>query len=249
MKTNLKRAGIGVFCLLAMVGRQAMSAADEEPVALHQTLKKMDSAQYRSVMKITWDGGTVQVEGNRKYTVQEIKDSQNVVMMLTDLGGKLDGTTDTPPAPPVTLTLDSSGKMLTYKPELENNPYMSTSTQHLVALVDRIIFPDKPVKAGETWSTELDNPQVKNKKVLIKTTFIGMDKADGAPAWKVKQTLEADTDTGSKMTAEATCLLDPLSGQIIEADEDIKGIPGAKKIDSKGKIQRVKPGSEKKAAP
>jgi len=248
MQNLVKCVGIGALCLLSLAGTHATRAVADEPVALHQSLKVKDTVQYSTAMKITWDGGQVAVEGNHKYTVKAIKGNGDVVIMQTDLGGKVDGSTDSPPGSPVTLTLTRAGKILTYKPDMVN-PYLPTSAEHLVAMVDRIIFPDRPVKPGDSWTTEVDNPQVKEKKVTIKTTFVGMDKAGGLDAWKVKQALEADTGAGGKLTGEATALLDPANGQIIEADETIKGIPGAKTINSTGKIQRVTPRAETKAAP
>ena len=111
-----------------------------------------------------------------------------------------------------------------------------------VELGNRLDVCDEPVKPGDSWTTEVDNPQVKGKKVTIKTTFVGDDKADGAPALKFKQTLEADTDAAdAKLKAETTALLDPTTGQLIEEEQTAKGIPGAMgPVDWKGTIKRLK---------
>ena len=45
-----------------------------------------------------------------------------------------------------------------------------------MAPADYIVFPDNPANPGDTWTTEVNNPQVKGKKVTTKFTFDGIDK-------------------------------------------------------------------------
>src|SRR5262249_19773016 len=146
---------------------------------------------------------------------------------------------DIPAGEPTTITVTKTGKVLTHKPEGEN-PYLSPSTRHLLLIVDRPIFSDKAVKPGDSWTTEIDNPAVKGKKVTVKTTYVGGDKVDGAAAWKLKQTVDADTE-GGKMSADTTQIIDASNGQVISADQTIKGVPGMMgAMDFKSKLERVK---------
>ncbi len=261
MHNTINRFWLAAMGVCALAGSQAVKADDEKqndskPAAIVLTRKAKDAVQYKSNLALSVSGTDVTLEQNRKHTVKEIRDTGELVILVSDLGGKVTFNgqdMDTPPAPPVTVMQTSSGKIISYKPEMDNNPYLSATTQHLIAIAEQIIYPDKPVKPGDSWKTEIDNPQVKGKKVTITTTYVGSDKADGMPAWKVKQTLDADTDSGGKMTAEITALLDTTNGQLIQADQSAKGIPGTMgAFDWKGKIQRVKldpDKAEKAAAP
>lgn len=235
---------IGAACAFWMIGAPAVRADDAKTLILVMAAKAGDSVRYRTTLKISVGGNDITVEQNRKHVVKEVKENKDVVLAVEEEGGKVQAggnDTDIPAGTPTAVTINKANKVLTFKPEKEDNPYLSTAAQHLIALIDRVILPDKPVKAGDSWTTEVDNPQVKGKKVTIKTTFVGEDKADGAPALKFKQTLEADTDANAKLTAETTALLDPATGQLIEEEQTAKGIPGTMgPVDWKGTIKRLK---------
>ena len=245
----MRRRAFGLWivaaCAIVTVGAQAVRADDATPVSLVMSLKAGDFVRYKTTLKISVQGSDITVEQTRKHVVKEVKENKDIVLAVEEEGGKVDvggNGMDIPAGTPTAVTVDKANKVLTFKPEKEDNPYLSTAAQHLIALIDRIILPDKPVKPGDSWTTEVDNPQVKGKKVTIKTTFVGDEKAAGAPALKFKQTLEADTDTAdAKLKAETTALLDPVTGQLIEAEQTAKGIPGMMgAVDWKGTIKRVK---------
>ena len=236
---------IGTACAFWTFGAQAVRADDTKPVSIVMSPKAGDSVRYKTTLKISVNGNDITVVQTRKHVVKEVKESKDVVLAVEEEGGKVEAGgngTDIPAGTPTAVTVDKANKVLTFKPEKEENPYLSTAAQHLMALIDHIILPDKPVKPGDSWTTEVDNPQVKGKKVTIKTTFVGDEKADGAPALKFKQTLEADTDAaGAKLKAETTALLDPTTGQLIEEEQTAKGIPGMMgPVDWKGTIKRLK---------
>lgn len=255
MRNMTRRACLSALCLFALAGATAVYAeeskqGDDKPVTLLHSLKAKDTVQYKSSLKLSF-GMEVVLEQNRKYTVKEIKDNEDAVIIVTDLGGKVNvngSDMPLPASPPITMTQNKQGKLLTYKLEMEN-PILSESTLFLMALVDRVIFPDKAVKASDTWTTEIENPQVKGKKVTIKTTYVGTEKLESMTVWKIKQTMEADTDGGGKLTSEATLLLDTTNGQIIESEQSVKGIPTSMgSLEWKGKVKRVMPDAEKKSA-
>lgn len=226
--------------------------ADTQPVMLTTTSKAKDAYQYSTTITLNFNGTDVTLVQNIKHTVKEVKENGDITMVSTDLGGKMSiggNDMDIPVGGPVTITMTKLRKLTSFKPEKEDNPYLSTSTQFLLAMISNIVFPDKAVKAGDSWDTELDNPQVKGKKVAIKTTFVGPAKVGDVQAWKVKQTLEADTEiAGAKLKAEYTALLDPTNGQVIEGDEKVTGVPGNMgSIDWTGKVKRVKPAEKAEA--
>ena len=231
----------GLLSARAIADLGAIFGADDA-VTVKQVLKVGDSIQLKSTTSV--GARDVTVVQTRKQTVKELKENGDAVFIVTPLGGKytVNGTdNDIPAGAPTTVTTNKYSRILTYKPDNDDNPYLSASTLHLLALVDTIIFPDKPVKAGDSWTSDLDNPAVKDKKVTIKTTFVGADKDDGKDVWKVKQTMSADTDAG-KMTADTTALLDASNGQLVHAEMDVKGVPAkiGGPVDWKIKLVRVK---------
>jgi len=241
---------LGIVALTGVCAARADDAKkDDAPAKLAISFKVGDSARVKTNTSISVGGMDIALEQTRKHTIKEIKDKGDVVLETKEEGGKVNvnGTDqDIPGGGIVMVTLDKYNKILTYKPDAEN-PYLSKSTLHLMALAERIIFPDKAVKAGDSWKTEIDNPAVKDKKVTIKTTFVGMEKAEGVDAWKVKQTLEAETEGNGKMTAEVTFLLDASNGQLISGESELKGVPGQMgPVDFKGKTMRLKAEEEKK---
>lgn len=246
---QLLKPAISAAVLVAVLGLPAPVHADEKAVTLARPFKVGDAVKYKGTITIDLGGQKITVIQNRKHVVKQIKDNGEIVIDVVDEGGKVDlgnGDMDIPARSPETITSDKLGKMSAYKPAPEENPYLSNTTLHLLAVVDRIVLTDKQVKAGDSWTTEIDNPAAKGKKVTIKTTYVGTEKADGADAWKVKQTVDADTD-GGKLTADVTALLDAANGQLISADQTLKGVPGQMgPIDWTSKLVRVK-GDDKKA--
>ncbi len=227
--TTTRWIWMSAACSLTLTGLMSVRAvADlraEDAVAVKQVLKVGDSIQLKSTTEVP--GQDVTVIQTRKQTLKELKDNGEAVFIVTPLGGKytVNGTDNNIPAgAPTVVTTNRYSKILTFKPDNDDNPYLSAVTLHLLALVDTIIFPDKPVKPGDSWTTDLDNPAVKDKKVTIKTTFVGADKVDGKDIWKVKQSMSADTDAG-KMTSESTATLVASNGEIIQGDMDVKGVP------------------------
>ncbi len=253
MRTRLSGiTGSGILLAIAALG--IARAAEDGPSKLVPTIKAGDSYRIKSTISMNVDGSDITVVQTSNYTIKEIKSNGDAVTVKVDEGGiaKVDGEDmATPIGSPVTITTDKFGKLLAFKPDIEENPYITTAALHLLAMADHIVFPDKAVRPNDSWSVEIDNPAVKGKKITIRTTFLGTITA-GAPAWKVKQTLEADVEGGAKMTSEFTALLDPSNGQLISADESVKGAPT--KMDAvswTGKLTRVKSDdkSNKKPAP
>ena len=243
MRVTIKQA-LALALVASALGFQSSARADDaKPVTFARTLKVGDAVKYKATNEISVNGMEIKVVQNSKHVIKQVKDNGEVVIDVVDEGGKVDlggSEMEIPVKAPSAFTTDKQGKVIAYKPSTDENPYISNPTLHLLVIVDRIVFPDKPVKAGDSWTSEVDNPVAKGKKVTIKTTYTSDDKADGIAAWKVKQTVEADTE-GGKMTADITALIDSSNGQLISADQVLKGIPANNgPIDWKGKLVRVK---------
>ena len=113
-----------------------------------------------------------------------------------------------------------------YKAEEAAGAFMTPEIAKLMASLSTSLLTDRALKTNDTWQTELENPAVKEKKVTVKDTYLGIDKVDGKDYWKVKQTAEAVVDAdGSKMTYEFTVWIDPMSGDAFKIDGTVKDVP------------------------
>lgn len=242
----------GMVCGLMLVGPMTVFAETnalivrvQDAITLARKVKAGDVVRYKTTLTLNAQGTDVTVEQNRKQTIKEVKDSGETVTEIAGEGDKLTiggETNDIPAGSPTLVTQDKAGKILTFKPTGAEDQYLATSTLHLLSLAGEIIFPDKAVKAGDSWKTEVDNPAVKDKKATITTTFVGIEKVDGADAWKVKQTLEAETAGGGTLKSETTALVETTTGQTISAEASVTGAPTNElgPLDWKSKVTRVK---------
>jgi hypothetical protein len=248
-------AWVGVAGALTLVGSMAVRAdasqdganPDDKPRLLGPTYKVGEMEKQKSRVVIAFGGSHSTVERTSRPTVKEIKSNGDVVIVMADEGGKVSengSEVEIPAAGAVTVTLDRYGRILSYETETGNN-LTPAPIRHLLEISSRIVFSDQPVKPGDSWYTELDNPLVPGKKLTLRTTYVGNTKVDGVDAWKFKQSMKADTGLGSpKMRAETTALVDPKTGLLIEAQQDVKGVPTQTgPLSFTGKIERVKPGA------
>ncbi|MCS6776529.1 MAG: hypothetical protein RMJ43_01060 [Chloroherpetonaceae bacterium] len=246
-------AALGVLFAATQTPVRADDAADEaRPITLTAPAKVGETVRYRTTLTMSV-GADITVEQVRKHVVKEVKDNKEVIVVVHNEGGKflVNGTENEIPATAeITMTLDRINRVLTFKPRVEDNPYLSSSTLHLLTMAETIVLPEKPVKPGESWTTEADNPQVKGKKVKIKTTYDGTAKLNDMPAWKVTQELEADTEfTDTRLKVKVTAFLDPATGQLIQAEQTASGIPSQQgPIEWKGKIERSPSAPREKAS-
>ena len=214
----------------AMLLTAAIAAnADEKTVTLARTYKVGDKVSHKVTVTVSVNGMDVVVTRTAKSAVKEVKPTGEVVIIQTDDGSTLNigGQEQQQPAgPPVTEIRNKNGKLTEVKVEEAAGGFMTPEIQQLVAKASDVHLTDKPVKAGDTWTSEFDNPAVKGKKFTAKSTYVGVEKVDGQDLWKVKQTVEADSDAdGKKLTIDLTAWLDPAKGQTIKMEGIAKDIP------------------------
>jgi len=224
MKTGVRILTAGML-LLASMGANA----DEKAVTLARAYKEGDKVSHKITVTVSVNGMDVVVTRTAKSTVKEVKKTGEVVIIQTDDGSSLNigGTEQQQPAgPPVTEIRDKNGKLTEVKIDEAAQGFMTPDIQQLVAKASDVHLTDKPVKPGDTWTTEFDNPAVKGKKFNAKSTYIGTEKVDGQDLWKVKQTVEADSDAdGKKLSIDLTAWLDPAKGQTVKMEGNAKDVP------------------------
>jgi hypothetical protein len=242
MKSRLISAALCISIALISTA----SFADDPPVALKRSPKKGDVVRFRAESEIKTGMGDAKLVGTSKTTVKEIKENGSVVLEEATEGGTitLNGMEITLPLmPPTVVTRDMSGKLLELKKEETTGGSESPEVTQLMASIGTPILQEKAVKAGDAWETEVDNPLAKDKRVKLKTVFVGIEKIDGSDFWKIKQTAEAATDaSGGKLIYEGIFWLDPANGQEAKAEVAIKDLPSNYGLlNIKTKATRVKP--------
>src|SRR5258706_1820202 len=224
----MKTAALVLFATLFVLA-EVCANADEKTFTLASTYKEDDKVSHKVTVTVNVNGMEVVVTRTAKSLVKEVKKTGEIVIVQTDDGSTLNigGNEQQQPAgPPVTEIRDKNGKLTEVKVDEAAAGFMSPEIQQLVAKASDVHLTDKPVKAGDNWTTEFDNPAVKGKKFTAKSNYIGIDKVHGQDLWKVKQTVEADSDAdGKKLTIEFTAWLDPAKGQTVKMEGNAKDVP------------------------
>jgi hypothetical protein len=212
----------------ALLAGQVARADDAAAVTLGFKPKLGRVSRSKTVIKTTVMGMDVIVNQTQKSTVKEVKENGDFILEVVDEGSTINigGTEqDQPAGMPRTITRDKFGKVKEAK-EVEGGGFMAPEISKLMTLLSTSIFADKAVKVDDTWQTELENPAVKEKKVTVKDTFLGIEKIDGKEYWKIKQTADAVLDAdGSKMTYSFTAWLNPVDGEAFKVEGTVKDVP------------------------
>src|ERR1043165_4536547 len=165
-----------------------------------------------------------------KQAVKQLMDKGHAVILETHEETKLNIAgmdQDIDDKSVTTETRDKQGKLVDWVRESNGaQEFFATEMYRLQSILSVPVLTDKEVKAGDSWDTEVDNPAAKNKKVKLKTTFVGTDKLDGVELLKLKQAGEPDVDdAGAKMSYETTYWMEPSTGKLIKAESTVKDMP------------------------
>ena len=218
-------SGLCACCALGLLAARTAPAADGE-TTLARTFKKGDVARYRSNVEGQVMGADFTVVATFKSEVTDVKPNGDVVTVeaeeesrLTVMGMEM----QTPPSPPATFTHNKLGRLVDY--QQDNTPLLTPERVRLMALLQEPILSDKAVKSGAEWQTELDNPAAAGKKVVVKGTFMGLEKVGDQELWKVRQTAEAETGEASPLVTDTTYWLHPSDGRLVRLESKVQGVP------------------------
>lgn len=208
----------------------APPAAAPVAVKLAYQYQKGTASPYHVSLDVSTGQGGAQVSQNYVSTISDVAADGGFSQILhwTKEVAILGGSPTPLPIPPdMTLSFDNLGKLLTVKTP-EADPTMSVGVSRLLIMADRIILPPNPVAVNGTWTTEMDDPQVKGAKVTFTGTYLGMEVRGGKSYWKVKQQMKAPVAAdGTTMTSTGTALLDPATGQLVHETGTIENLPTA----------------------
>lgn len=218
----------GMLLAFALLGSQMARADEEKPVSLLTAPKVGQVNHIKTIIKTNAAGMDLVVTQSQKNTIKEIKANGDVVLEIADEGTVVDvggQEMEQPPSPPRTITRDKVGKVKEVKFD-DAGQFMSPEVTKIMAGLSSAILTEKAVKTNDTWQTELDNPAVKEKKITVKDTYLGLDKVDGKDYWKIKQTAEAIVDAdGAKMSYEIIQWINPATGDMLKVEGTIKDVP------------------------
>lgn len=224
---QMTRSALGAACALTVFATPAF--AQDKSVNLAYNYKAKDSYRSKVVVNTNVMGQDVVVTATAKTEIKEIKPNGDIVVVLTNEGGKLNlggQEQDQPATPPVTATRTKLGKLVDYKAEDAAMGILAPEVQKLMAMLGEQLMTDKEVKKGDTWTTEIENPAVKEKKVTVKGTFLGTDTIDGVELWKMKQEADAAVDKdGAKLSVDFTNWINPTNGQVVKSEGTVKDLP------------------------
>lgn len=219
-------------CLLAAAALAAQAPASQAPakeVTLAATYKAGDVTRYKTRISFTAATAEGVLTSTNQATVKEIRKTGDIVVntVIQDAHVSVGGNEqDVQDLPTIGQVRSKQGKLVEFTLGESMVMPFTPEVGRAIYQLSEVLFPEKAVAPGGTWQTELANPMVKGKKILVKDTFIGMDKVDTLDCWKIKQTGEADTeDPNARLKVEATFWLDPANGRIVKLEGTAKDVP------------------------
>jgi len=250
------RVFAGALLAFALIGSQTARADDEKPVSLLIAPKVGQVKHIKTTIKTNAAGMDLTVTQSQKFTIKELKANGDVVFEIADEGTVVNvggQEMEQPPSPPRSVTRDKIGKVKEINVD-EAAQFMAPEVTKIMAGLSAAILTEKAVKTNDTWQTELENPAVKEKKITVKGTYLGLDKVEGMDYWKIKQTAEAIVDAnGGKMSYDITQWINPTTGDVLKTEGTIKDVPTqigqltmqlsskAVKVEEKAKSEAAKP--------
>lgn len=237
----------------------------EEDTATHTwqlQYKKGDVLKYRIVTNVTGplpnDQGDFHIDVTTHMS-QEVKNvsekgAATIVTTIQKNEATFNGTPlpDDPAHYPI-VTEVSSKNGLVLKHEVENAPPGLEKFEDMMAILGNIPTPEKPVKVGDSWKTEVENRLVKGKKVTMTSTLVGREKIGDADTFKVKVEAEIPmmegADEKDTVKISGTYNLDAAAGRFLRADYTVENaeLPtqvGPVRVKVKQAVNYVAPGAE-----
>ncbi len=220
--------GVITACLvIPALGSVAQTPAPT-PVKLAYQYQKGTSSHYHVSLDVSTGQGGATVSQHYISTISDVQPDGGYSQLLhwTKFVAVLGGSPTPLPIPPdVKLSFDNLGKLLTVKSS-QPDPTMSPGVAELLIMADRIILPPNPVSVNGTWTTQVEDPQVKGAKVTFTGTYLGMQVRNGKSYWKIKQLMKAPVaPDGTAMTATGTALLDPATGALVHETGTVENLP------------------------
>lgn len=258
----MKRIWIPAVVAAVLLGTAAAAQQDQpptaqdKPVSLVRTYKAGDANLYAFEIVLTFNGAEVPGNGAVERAVKEVKPNGDAVFTYTDRGTKytLNGEEGTaPPEAPMTVIVDKRGKVLSVSRSATSMGLIPDGLMKLLAILSQCVLPDKPVKPGDKWTTEFDNPTMTNSKFTLKGTLIGPDKVGDQTYLKVRETvsdllLDISEPGAGALSTQTTFWVVPDTGRVARLETTVKNLPipalGSADMTMKATIKPLPPKTE-----
>ena len=227
VKLNRVLGGAVLACTL-LVGPIAR-ADEEKPVHLIVKPVVGHVVRTKSIVKIDLMGMEMEAQGVEKSTVTAVQENGDVISEIVDEGGKIRSAgaeQDLPITPTYSITHDKFGKTIKSGKKPSEDGFTTPEVNKLMDALTDVVLTDKALKPNDTWQHELENPVIKEKKIVVKDTYLGLEKIAGKSYWKVKESAEAIVDAdGAKVTYQVTEWIDPANGDTFQLEGSVSNVP------------------------
>jgi len=149
-----------------------IAAYAQDSVSLARKFKEGDIVRFKSTVNASVMGGEAVVTSTSKLTVKQVKDNGDITVSILDEGGKLSfggQDQDLPAGPEVVETRDKNGRIKKLEFPSGGQEFMTPEIRQLTAILGEVMLAEKPVKEGDNWTAEVENPAVKSKKSPSRT--------------------------------------------------------------------------------
>lgn len=201
------------------------------------TFKHKKGDKYRmkakAALKLTLSGNDIPIEAlsTTKHEVKEVADNGDVTTVETSESSKVSylgmDIENAEPDRKVTEVVNKTGVVI--KRTIENSQQADAALEKLSFIGASFPTPPKPVKIGDTWKTEINNPLVEGKKVTVTSKLTGKEKIKDVETLVVKVEVavppSAEATEKDHVKMITTYYVNPQEGRLVRVKGSIENAP------------------------
>ncbi|MCS6776425.1 MAG: hypothetical protein RMJ43_00975 [Chloroherpetonaceae bacterium] len=187
--------------------------------------KKGEVLRFKEEGKLTLNAGGMELPAEvttiSRREVKNIAENGDVTMedRLEESSFRFAGQEVPNPEPDRKTVIVINKAGIVTKLKTENSQQAGSPMEKVGMLASSTPIPEKPVRIGEEWKTELDNPLLEGKKVTVLSRLTGKEKINGVETLVVQMKAEvapkADSGENEKIRLVTTYYVDPQAGRIV----------------------------------
>lgn len=228
-------AAIGMSCILTLPITGIKSARADDGTAYSWSLPRIkgEVSRYRQRAVVTGllpDGTNLDahIKMINKQEVKDVKENGDALVVETVESRTIIVNGNKIPEDPSSYTIFKrtfSNTGLVLKSTVENAPAGSETLAQMSSMLRATPIPDKPVKIGDSWTTEIVNTVVPGKKVKFTSTADSIEKVAGVDTLKIKVKLtfpiQANAAEADFVKADGSYNIDPKTGRLMRSAFDV----------------------------
>jgi flagellar basal body L-ring protein FlgH len=217
MKMRLRTFGLAAVAALSVL------ALAQDAVSLKRTAKVGDVIKFTLKADLTMSNFEGSYTGLLTEKVTKIDENGNIWIEGVSSDGKVTfGGNEIPinDVTAVTTVYKPTGEVVEVKASGQ-----SQGNEGRVAAMQTLYIPDKPVKVGDTWETEI-KPDAKLGTVALKGAFKveAAEKVDNYDTFRIKASVK-ETSGDTPWTSDSTVWLNTKDGSLVKASGTWKNAP------------------------